>query len=73
MLTDVTREFLKGTPLFRDASYELLDMIIAGSDHVHYNPGESVLDAGSVPGALPEGYCRIVRNHAVAAAGGETW
>jgi len=42
-LRDATRDFLKRSTLFRDASEELLSIIVAGSDHVFFKPGEEVL------------------------------
>ena len=35
-LTMTTREFLKSSTLFRDASEELLSTIIVGSDHAFF-------------------------------------
>jgi len=38
-----TREFLKSSTLFRDASEELLSTIVAGSDHAFFKAGEVVV------------------------------
>jgi len=43
-LTMTTREFLKSSTLFRDASEELLSTIIVGSDHAFFQAGELVVD-----------------------------
>lgn len=39
----VTRDFLKSSTLFSDASEELLNMIIGGCDHMFFDEGEVVL------------------------------
>jgi len=43
-LRDATRDFLKNSTLFRDASEELLSIIVAGSDRAFFNPGETVYE-----------------------------
>jgi len=43
-LQDTTREFLKNSLLFRDASEELLNMMAAGSDRAFFNQGDLVLE-----------------------------
>jgi CRP-like cAMP-binding protein len=43
-LVDTTRDTLKNTPLFREASNELLNTIAAGSDRAYFNQGDMVLE-----------------------------
>lgn len=43
-LADTTLDFLKTAPLFRDASDELLNTIVAGSDRVFFKQGDMVLE-----------------------------
>jgi len=50
---DTTRDFLRtASPLFRDASEDLLDLIISGSEHAHFQAGEVVSEEGDERMAL---------------------
>jgi len=49
---ETLQDLLRRSPLFEEASVELLDMVIAGSDHVLFNEGDTVLDAGDDKMAL---------------------
>jgi len=44
LLANTTRDFLKRSPIFRDASDKLLDTIIAASDRAFFNQGDMVLE-----------------------------
>jgi len=44
-LADTTREFLRNATLFRDASDELLNTIVAGCDRAFFGQGDMVLEA----------------------------
>eukprot|EP00928_Gymnodinium_smaydae_P053730 TRINITY_DN37656_c0_g1_i1.p1 TRINITY_DN37656_c0_g1~~TRINITY_DN37656_c0_g1_i1.p1 ORF type:complete len:666 (+),score=95.08 TRINITY_DN37656_c0_g1_i1:61-1998(+) len=65
-LADTTREFLRNSSLFREASDELLDLIVGGSDRAFFKQGDMVLEEDVEKMALyivQDGLLEVSRDH----------